>query len=153
MDDDWLAIYSNLSEVRQRWGMVSRVLTLEGADPRTSAMFYKAIVELMLLYGSETWNVSIKVFKALGGFHQRVARRLSGRMPRYLHSEDQWVYPPIEGALTSTGLVPIEESVTACQNRLANHIATCPILDLCRGAERLSGSTRQQHWWVRTAEE
>jgi hypothetical protein len=116
-------------------------------------MFYKAIVESTLLYGSEKWNVSVKVFKALGGFHHRVACRLSGRMPRYLCSEDQWVYPPIEGALASTGLVLIEESVTARQNRLVDHIATRPILDLCRGAERLSGSPRRRHWWVRTAEE
>jgi hypothetical protein len=142
-DDDWPAIYSNLSKACQCWAMVSWVLTCEGADPRTSAMFYKAIVQSMLLYGSEV--------KALSGFHHRVARRLSGRMPRYLRREDQWVYPPIEGALAVTGLVLIEESVTARQNRLAEHIATRPILELCQGEERLSGSTRRRYWWERVA--
>jgi hypothetical protein len=151
VDDDWPAIYSNLSKARQCWGMVSRVLTCKGADPRTLAMFYKAIVELTLLYGSDTLNVSVKVFKALGGFHHWVARRLSGRMPCYLHSEDQWVYPPIEGALASTGLVAIEESVTARQNRLADHIATRPILELCQGEGRLSSSARWRYWWERVA--
>jgi hypothetical protein len=33
-DDDWPAIYSNLSKVHQCWAMVSWVLTREGADPR-----------------------------------------------------------------------------------------------------------------------
>jgi hypothetical protein len=114
-------------------------------------MFYKAIVQWMLLYGAETWDVTVKVIKALSGFHHRVAWRLSGRMPRYLRREDQWAYPPIEGALAVTGLVPIEESVTARQNRLAKHIATRPILELCQGEERLSGSTRRRYWWERVA--
>jgi hypothetical protein len=114
-------------------------------------MFYKAIVQSTLLYGAETWDVTIKVVKALSGFHYRVARRLSGRMPRYLEREDQWVNPPIEGELAVTGLVPIEESVTARQNRLAEHITTRPILELCQGEERLSGSTRWRYWWERVA--
>jgi hypothetical protein len=58
-------------------------------------------------------------------------------------------YPPIEGALVVTGLFPIEESVTARQNCLAEHIATRPILELCQGEERLSGSTRRRYWWER----
>jgi len=33
-DNDWPAIYKNLSKALKRWGMVSRVLTREGADPR-----------------------------------------------------------------------------------------------------------------------
>jgi hypothetical protein len=116
MDDDWPAIYSNLSKVRQCWAMVSRVLTCEGADPWTAATFYKVIVQSTLPYGYKTWDVTVKVVKALSGFHHWVARRLSGCMPCYLRREDQWVYPPIEGALVVTGLVSIEESVTARQN-------------------------------------
>jgi hypothetical protein len=110
-------------------------------------MFYKATVQSTLLYGAETWDVTVKVVKALSGFHHRVARRLSGHMPHYLHREDQWVYPPIEGALVVTSLIPIEESVTARQNRLAEHIATRPILELCQGEERLSDLTRRRYWW------
>jgi hypothetical protein len=151
MDDDWPAIYSNLSKARQCWVMISRVLSCKGADPWTSAMFYKAIVQSTLLYGSEMWDVTIKVVKALSGFHHQVARRLSGCMPRYLRREDEWVYPPIEGALVVTGLVSIEESVTARQNRLAKHIASHPILELCQGEERLSRLTRRWYWWERVA--
>ena len=60
-DDDWPTIYSNLSKARKRWGMVARVLTREGAAPRTSAIFYTAIVQSTLLYGVETWDASPKV--------------------------------------------------------------------------------------------
>jgi hypothetical protein len=65
-DDDWPAIYSNLSEVRQCLAMVSRVLTREGADPRTSAMLYKVIVQSTLLHGAKMWDVTFKVVKAFG---------------------------------------------------------------------------------------
>jgi hypothetical protein len=58
-------------------------------------MFYKVIVQSTLLYGSETWDVTIKVIKALSGFHHQVAQRLSGHLPCYLQREDQWVYPQL----------------------------------------------------------
>lgn len=80
-DSDWSAIYSNISKAQKRWGMVARVLTCEGVTPRMSATFYQAIAQSTLLYGSETWDVSDKVFKTLSGFHHRVVRRLSGRSP------------------------------------------------------------------------
>jgi hypothetical protein len=59
--------------------------------------------------------------------------------------------PPIEGTIAVTGLVPIEKSVTARQNQLAEHIATLPVLDLCKGEGRLSGLTRWRYWWERVA--
>ena len=150
-DDDWPTIYSNLSKARKRWGMVARVLTREGAAPRTSAIFYTAIVQSTLLYGVETWDASPKVFKALAGFHHRVARRLSGRSPRYIRRTAEWVYPPIEEALAATRLATIESSVTARQNLLVDRIATRPILELCKEAERLPGATRRRFWWERVA--
>jgi len=57
-DDNWPAIYKNLSNARKHWGVVSRVWTREGADPRVMAMFYKAVVQSVLLYGCETWVVT-----------------------------------------------------------------------------------------------
>jgi hypothetical protein len=146
---DWPAIYSNLSKARKRWGMVARVLTREGATPRTSAIFYTAIVQSTLLYGAETWDATDKVFKALAGFHHRVARRLSGRMPRYIRRTDEWVYPPIEEALAATGMATIESTVKTRQSLLVDRIATRPILEICKEEGRLSGSTRRRYWWER----
>jgi hypothetical protein len=53
-DDDWLDVIKNLAKARQRWARISRVLTREGATPRVSAMFYKVVIQTVLLYGSET---------------------------------------------------------------------------------------------------
>ena len=36
-DNDWPALHWNLAKARKRWSMISRILTREGASPKTSA--------------------------------------------------------------------------------------------------------------------
>ena len=144
---DWPAIYRNLQKARQRWASVSRVLTREGASPRISGMFYKAVVQSVLLYGSETWNLDSTMLKALEGFHHRAARRLSGRRPRYLPEEDRWEYPPIAEALAIAGLLPIKDYIQRRNSAAADYIASRPIFDLCNRMER-PNSSRSRRWWA-----
>ena len=145
---DWPAVYYNLKKARKRWMRVSRVLTREGADSRVCGMFYKAVVQSVLLYGCETWVITSQVLDVLRGFHNRVARRLSGKRPYLLPAENEWVYPPIEEALEEAGLFTIEHYISVRQNTLAANIATRPILELCRESERLSGSINRILWWT-----
>ena len=77
-----------------------------------------------------------------------MARRLSGRMPRYLPREDRWVYPPIEDALNISGLYPIAHYIRVRQDTLVDNIATRPILNLCEESERHSGSASRLYWWT-----
>ena len=151
-DDDWPAIYRNLSKARQRWAQVSRVLVREGADPKTSAVFYKAVVQSVLLYGCESWDMSPRVLKVLSGFHHRAARRLSGLSPWYSLRERRWVYPPVEQALEATGMYDVEHYVRKRQNTLVESIATRPILGLCTDAERPTGSSGRKFWWMQLGE-
>jgi hypothetical protein len=51
-DDDWPDVVKNLAKARKRWATISRVLIHDGATPRISAMFYNAVVQSVLLYGS-----------------------------------------------------------------------------------------------------
>jgi hypothetical protein len=50
-------------------------------------MFYKAVVQSVLLYGSETWVFPPKMLSKLEGFHKQIARRLTGRTPVYHRQE------------------------------------------------------------------
>ena len=79
------ALYRNLTRARQRWAQLSRLLVQEGATPRVSGNFYKAIVQSVLLFGSETWVWTKSMRLALRGFHHTVARRLTGRSARLLN--------------------------------------------------------------------
>ncbi len=54
-DVDNQAMRSNLRKaLHWCWAQVSHVLWAENATPKTYGMFYKATVQVMLLYGSET---------------------------------------------------------------------------------------------------
>ena len=44
-DDDWPAVVGKFGKARNRWERMSRMLGREGANPRTSGYFYKAVVQ------------------------------------------------------------------------------------------------------------
>ena len=146
LEDD-VPNHSVLSKARKRWGMVSRILRRDGLRPKAAGMFYKAVVQAVLLYGAETWAVSPAMLKALEGFHHRVACQLTGKVGRYLPWEDRWYYPPIEEALEEAGLFPIKVYIDRRQNTLVDHVATRPLLGLCLDCDKLDGSSRAQLWW------
>ena len=52
------------------------MLRAENASPRVCGMFYKAIVQAILLFRSETWNIMPAMQKRLEGFHTRAAYRM-----------------------------------------------------------------------------
>ena len=113
-------------------------------------MFYKAVVQSVLLYGCETWVITSQVLRVLESFHHRVARRLSGMTPRYLPREDRWHYPPIAEALEAAGLFTNEHYIGVRQKTLVDNVATRPILDLCRESERQTGSPQRLWWWTQS---
>ena len=82
-DDDWTSVVRNIRCTRQKWARLTRILIREGADEQTSGQIYLAVVQSVLLYGSETWVLTPRMKRVLGGFHHRVACRLTGRKPWY----------------------------------------------------------------------
>ena len=76
-----LAVICNLRIARQKWERLSWLLGREGSYERTSGMFYIAVVQSVLLYGLETWLVSLMIGKTMGGFQHQVIQRLMGRIP------------------------------------------------------------------------
>ena len=53
-----------------------------------------AVVQVVILFGSETWVLTPLLEKGLAGFHHRSARRMAGMGPKHL-PDKIWVYPPI----------------------------------------------------------
>ena len=111
-------------------------------------MFYKAVVQTVLLYGLESWVITPAILKLLEGFHHRVARRLSNMGPRLV--EEEWHYPPIEEALEASGLYTMLEYIERRQNTIAEYVATRPIYHACTGSTRHPGSSRRTMWWTQT---
>jgi hypothetical protein len=57
-DNDTQAMRGNLKKVRKSLGRVSCILRAENASPKVCGVFYIAIVQAVLLFGSETWKLS-----------------------------------------------------------------------------------------------
>ena len=53
-NSDWETVYLNLRKARRRWGMIARVLKRTGATMRDQVAMYKAVVQSVLLYVSES---------------------------------------------------------------------------------------------------
>ena len=69
--------------------MVAKVLTRMGATVQARAMQYKVVVELVLLYGRENWVVTGENLKVLEGFHNQVARMITGKTSQSM-VEGEW---------------------------------------------------------------
>jgi hypothetical protein len=115
------AMRSNLRKAQGCWAQVSCVLRAENATPKTCGMFYKVTVQAVLLYGSETWSLSLSSMKHLEGFHIRAAWRMSGKRPEW-NVDGSWTYPRSADVLEAVGLKPIAHYVAVRQQTIANFI-------------------------------
>ena len=103
-DNDWLAVVGNLAKARKSWGgRLSRVLGREGADPKVSGNFYKAVSQAVLFFGTEMWVLTQRMETALDSLQSRVVRRITGKQPQR-KKVGRWDYPPLAKALEEAGL-------------------------------------------------
>ncbi len=70
-------VHAQIRKACTTWVRVSNVLWAQNAPLRTSAKFYKAMVQSLLLYCSETWVISKSVMARLEGFHIRAAYKMA----------------------------------------------------------------------------
>ena len=118
-------------------------------DPlRVSGMFYKATVQAVLLFGSETWSLSTTAMDRLEGFHIRAAWRMAlVNKPRKDPTSGTWTYPPSEDALEEVGLHTIADYVQVRRQTIANFIVNRPIFNFCVDGERKRGTCPHHFWW------
>ena len=121
------------------------VLRREGSDARTLGRIYVTVVQAVMIYGSETWVITPYIGRVLGGFHHRVACRLTGRQP-WRGQGGGWVYLLLEDAIAEAGLMEVDTYVSRLQNTVAQFIANRTIMDLCLEAELMTGSRVDKRW-------
>ena len=72
LDDYWPVVVGNLRKVQKQWVGMLKILGWERAYPHISGNFYKAVVQVTLLFSAESWVMSPRIGRTLGGFHHRV---------------------------------------------------------------------------------
>ena len=132
-DDYWPAVVKNLSRASKLLSSMSRIFSREGAAPRVYGFFFKAVVQAVLLFGAETWVVTPRMGKSLGGVQTQVDRRLTGRLlQRTL--DRSWRYTLAAAAAREEAVfLTMEEYIRRQQNRVSQYIATRSLLDQCEG--------------------
>ena len=77
---------------------LSIILQQDGANPRVSGILFKAVVQAVLISGSETWMMIPRMGREIGGFQHRVAIWVTVSQPlRFM--DVSWYYPPLEEAI------------------------------------------------------
>ena len=97
-----------------------------------SGLFFKAVIQVVLIFGPETWVVTPCMGKALGGFQTQVTRQLTVHIPRRT-MDRKWRYNFAAAAREAAGLLMMEEYIRRCYNMVARYISKQSLLDLCEG--------------------
>ena len=58
--------------------MVLRVMEKSGATVQAGGVFYKAVVQVVLIYRSEIWVTTDSIMRVLEGFHRRIYQSITG---------------------------------------------------------------------------
>ena len=138
-DNDLAAVVGNLKNARKSWSWLTRIMVQEGTNPRLSRMFSKAVIQAVLLFGSDMWVLTPRMERALGSFQHRVARRITGRQPMQ-QEEGGWYYPHLETDTEEAGFEEIMVYILKSQNTLTQYIETQLNLDLCNQLVRRPGA-------------
>ena len=68
--------------MRAVWNRMTRILSREGAEPLVSGFFFKAVVQAVFLFGSETWVVTPRMGRSMRGFQDQVMQQMTERCAR-----------------------------------------------------------------------
>ena len=80
---------------RSVWGRLGALLRREGADPKVSESFYRAVVQAIILYGSETWVLLASMKKRIEETHTEFLQMITGKRAKQL-GDGTWETPRAE---------------------------------------------------------
>ena len=101
--DDWPDVWRNITRARSVWGRLRTLLQREGTDPRVAEMFYREVVQAILLYGLETWVLLTEMERKVEGTHTRFLRNITGKRALQL-GDGTWETPGTEGEWEAEGM-------------------------------------------------
>ena len=146
-NDNAQAVRKQLQKARGVWACVGQVLCGENTDPRVAAKFYKAVIQAVLFYGRETWNLSKSTLTRLEGFHMHAAYKMVRKHQPRRGANGTWVYLKTKDALEECGLATLVEYIQVRRQTIVTYIAMRPNLTACMEGKRRRGLIPRQWWW------
>ncbi len=110
-------------------------------------MFYKAVVQSVLLYSSKTCNLTKAVLVQLEEFHICAAYRMAWVHKPCKGFFGKWEYPSTKDVLKECGLHPMKDYIDSRHSTIAMYVVNQPIFMECKEEEQWRGSMPCQWWW------
>ena len=145
-DNDIQAVRQQICKARGIWARAGQVLRGENVAPCVPAKFYKAVVQSVLLYRSETWNLSQTVLAQLEGFHICAAYGMAQKHKPHQGLFGNWIHPSTKDVLKECGLHPMKDYINTRRSTIAMYVVNRPIFRECQEGEQMRGSMPHQ-WW------
>ena len=114
----WLKVVATLGKEQNIWEQLSCILSREGADLKVSGNLYKAVAQVVFLFGAEKCLLPPRIERDLDSFQNRVVRRITRRKPRR-RGDGSWDYLPLAEVMGEAGFEGIRKSVTKRQKTVA----------------------------------
>jgi hypothetical protein len=146
-NDDIQVIRAQMRKAPATWARVRQVLRSENVSPFVAARFYQAIVQAILLYGSESWVISTTAMARLEGFHIHCAYRMAKEHKPKRGPGGVWIYPRSVDVLKECGMKTMGEYILIRRQTIAVYVASGPILDECKRGEQKRGAIPHRWWW------
>ena len=135
------------------WGRIGKLLRREGADPSVSTKFYRAVVQVVLLFGAETWMLSAPMAKKLEGVHMGFLRQVTRLKAKRL-KDGSWQKVASDRVLQGAGTQPLQTYIGRRQATVAEWVALRPIFEVYAKETGYEGGGRlREPWWRQAAAE
>jgi hypothetical protein len=146
-DNNAQAIQQQLQKAWEVWAHVGQVLHGENTAPRIAAKFYKAVVQAVLLYESETWNLTNSALTRLEGFQVCAAYKMARKHQPKRGANRAWIYPKTVDVLEECGMATIAAYIRSRCQTIGVFMATRPVFKACMEGEQHRRSMLCQWWW------
>ena len=107
-------------------------------------------MQLVLLYGSDSWVVTGDMLKVLTASHNRAAQHITGMRAKH-GAGGELEYLSVYEAMDSVVLQPIRLCINRRQKTIAEKVAFRTVYELCAEAERMPGMSHMVRWWDQDA--
>ena len=102
---------TKMAKARGIWSRVSAVLNGDNTPPKVCGIFYRMVVQSVVLYGSVSWVLNLALLARLEGFHIRAAWRMAREHWSRRGAHMVWEYLCLVDVLEKIGLQSVEEYV------------------------------------------
>ena len=135
-DYEWMDVRRNIISLRR-----------EGAETKVSEIFYRLVVQAILLYRFERWVLLDSMAKRVEGTHTEFLRLITGKRARRL-GDGTWEIPGTEGVREASVIQSMRIYIEQRQATVGQWVALRPLFEVCeRETGFKGGGRRREAWW------